>query len=161
MVEVLKPVLTLLHVLGWAAWLGLAIAEASVGVQVRKATDVGGRAVLARLWGRVGRIQIIAMAVALVFGYALFAFDLATSPFGAQGFMQQRAFLFVHVMLGLGTVAGALALLAGRARGKAVAAVDAGNASAFSAPYKKAAMFSGMASLLLVATLAVVFLRTL
>ena len=155
MYEVLK----LLHVLGWASWLGLAIAEASAGAQVRRSTDAGGKLALARLWARLGRLQLMTMAAAVLFGLALFAYDLSQSPTGAQGFMQQKAYLFVHIMLALGIVAAVLALLAAKARGEAVAALEAGNADTFTARYKRAAMFSGMMALCIVATVAEVYLR--
>ena len=157
MYEVLK----LLHVLGWASWLGLAIAEASAGAQVRRSTDAGGKLALARLWARVGRIELMTMALAVLFGLALFAYDLSTSPTGAQGFMQQKAYLFVHIMLALGILGGVLALLAAKARGEAVAALEGGNADGFSARYKRAAMFSGMMALCLVATVVEVYLRSM
>jgi len=157
MYEVLK----LLHVVGWSAWFGTAIAEASVGVQVRRATDAGGRAALARLWARLGRIQLFAMALALVFGLGLFAYELSLFPAGPAAFMRDRAHLFVHLMLAMGLLAGVFALLAGQARGAAVGALEGGQAEAFGGPYKRASMFSGMASLLLLATIVVVYLRTL
>lgn len=154
-------VLKLLHVVGWAAWFGLAIAEASIGAQARKATDAGGRTALARLWARVGRIEVLAMALAVVFGLAVFAWYLSTWAAGGADFMRQKSMLYVHVMLALGLLGAILALLAAQARGKAVGALESGNADAFTASYKRAAMFSGMMSLCLLATLVEVYLRGL
>lgn len=157
MFEILK----LMHVVGWAAWFGLAIAEASAGVQVRKATDAGGRAALARLWARVGRMLVGAMGLTLIFGLALLAFEMSSNPLGGAGYMRDHAYLFVHVMLGLGLLAGVLVLFAARSRSAALAAIEAGNTEGFAAPYKRAAMFSGMSSLLVVAIMAEVYLHTM
>lgn len=154
-------VLKLLHMVGWAAWFGLAIAEASVGVQARKATDAGGRTALARLWGRIGRIEVLSMAVAVVFGLAVLGYYLATWPQGPGDFMRQKGFLYVHIMLALGLVGGVLALLAAQARGRAVSAMESGDGEGFTAGYKRAAMFSGMMSLCLLATIVEVYLRSL
>ena len=152
----MSELLRLLHVLGWSSWFGLAIAEASLGVQVRKAGS-GARAPLARVWARVGTIELGAMAVAILFGLALFGDELATSPFGPDGFMKQRAFLFIHIMLALGIVAAVFALLAGKSRGDAVNAL--GTDADFMRHYKRASILSGIATLLILATMAEVYLR--
>lgn len=157
MYEVLK----VLHVLGWSAWFGTAIAEASLGVQVRRATDAGGRAALARTWSRLGRIQLGAMALAVLGGLSLFAYELSLEPRGPAAFMRDPGRIFIHIMLALGLVAGVFALLAAQARGNAVGAVEGGQTEAFAGPYKRASMFSGIASLCLFATILVVYLRTI
>ena len=157
MFEVLK----LVHVLGWAAWLGLAVAEASVGVQVRKASEPAARTALGRLWARLGRIQLGAMGAAVLFGLATFAYELATNPLGPHGYMQQRAYLFVHVMLALGLLAAIFSVLAAQKRSAAVGALESGDGEGFTRAYKRASMFSGMMSLCILATVVEVYLRSL
>lgn len=154
MFELLK----ILHVLGWSAWFGLAVAEASAGVQTRKQTDPTARQALARLWGRVGSIEVGAMGLAIVFGLALFAYELSSFPDGGGAYMRDPGHRFVHLMLGLGLVAGVLTLLAAGARARAISALadDAG----FTAGYKRASMLSGISSLLIVAIIALVYLHS-
>lgn len=154
MFEVLK----ILHVLGWSAWFGLAVAEASVGVQTRKQTEPAARQALARLWGRVGGLGVGAMGVALVFGLALFALELATFPDGGGAYMRDPGHRFVHLMLALGLLAGLFTLLAAPARSQAIAGAATDQAT-FSARYKRAAVFSGIASLLIVVTIVLVYLH--
>jgi hypothetical protein len=156
MFEVLK----ILHVLGWAAWFGLSIAEASAGVQTRKQTEAVARQALARLWGRVGGIGVGAMGMAIFFGLALFAYELASYPEGGGAYMRDPGHRFVHLMLALGILAGVLTLLAAGARGKAIAALQQQDGAAFSGPYKRASMFSGLASVLILATIVLVYLHS-
>jgi hypothetical protein len=149
--------LKLFHVLGWSGWFGLAIAEAIVGAQTRKA-DPAARAALARTWARIGRLELILMAVAIVFGLGTF-FQLGSAQ-GMGNFMREKSNVWLHIMLGLGLLAGLLALLAGQARSSAVAAAEKGDEAAFTGPHKRASMFSGMATLAILLTIAEVFLRT-
>jgi hypothetical protein len=151
-------VLRMLHVLGWSGWFGLAVAEPIVGALVRKA-DPQGRAGLANAWLRIGRVQLVFMAIATAFGLATFFVLGNIGSVGMGGFMKQPGNLYLHIMLGLGLLAAVLTLVAGQSRGAAGQAVTAGDEAAFSKAYKRAAMMSGMSSLLIVATILEVLLR--
>jgi hypothetical protein len=155
MYEVLK----LFHVLGWSGWFGLAIAEAIVGAQTRRA-DANNKAALASTWSRVGRLQLILMVVAVLFGLVSFFYLGSSTKDGMSGFMRDKANVYLHVMLGLGLLAGIFALLAGQARGTAIAAAKTVNEAGFTSAYKRASAFSGIATLLILITMAVVILHT-
>ena len=150
--------LRMLHVLGWSGWFGLAIAEPILGAQVRKA-EGKGKAALANAWLRVGRVQLAFMLIAILFGLATFFLLGSMGTLGMAGFMRQPSNLYLHLMLGLGLLAGVLTLLAGASRGTAARAVEANDTGAFAKAYPRAAMFSGMSSLLILATILEVLLR--
>jgi hypothetical protein len=152
MYELLK----MLHVVGWAGWFGLALGEAVVGAQVRR-TD-GDRKGLARAWARLGRLQVILMAVGVTFGLGVLGYSASVMPGGMGAYMKDHSNLYVHVMLLFGLVAAAMTVLAAQARAAAVAAIEAG--ADFLPGYKRAAMFSGISSMLMLLTIIEVMLRT-
>lgn len=156
MYELLK----LLHVVGWSAWFGLGIAEPILGAQVRKA-EAANRVVLGRVWIRVGRVELMCMASAVLFGLATFFFLGSMSATGMGGFMKDKSNLYLHAMMGLGLLAGLLAFFAGQGRRVALEALEKGDEASFAAAYQRAAMMSGISHLLVALTILEVMFRSL
>lgn len=149
-------ILQMFHVLGWSGWFGVSIAEAIVGAQTRRADSGAARTALAATWGRIGRVQMILMLVGVLVGDLLLAY--ACSLVGAGAYFKEPGNRHVHVMLLTGTLGAVFGLMGWNARGKAVEAAG-GSEEGFLGPYKKAAMFGGMASLCMLLTIVAVYLK--